>query len=154
LHYIAVGGRFVKNPTLANDVDIIVRDTTSNRDEGLELKLGRLIAKETGKNPHFIYSLRGPHSSYIPVFDLVLRAKDKTKRIEVKEGKVKKSRYYEQLDRWDETLLRDNFAVIKELDKGSVLDLGCGTGRLLDILKQSGRQVKRLTTASERESRF
>ena len=140
-NYVSIGGRFVKNPSLANDVDIIIRDTVSNRDEGLELKLGRILAKETGKNPHFIYSLRGPHSSYIPVFDLVLRAKDKTKRIEIKEGQVEKSRYYEQLDRWDEELLRDNFAVIKELSDGSVLDLGCGTGRLLGILRQSGRRV-------------
>jgi len=86
-NYLSIAGSFVKSPTEANDIDIIVRDSSSNRDEGLELKVGRLIEKETEKLPHFVYSPRGPHSSYIPLFDLVLRSKEETKRVKVRESK-------------------------------------------------------------------
>ncbi len=90
-NYLAIAGSFVKSPTEAQDIDIIVRDSSSNRDEGLELKVGRLLEKETKKLPHFVYSPRGPHSSYIPLFDLVLRSKAETKRIKIRESqKVEK----------------------------------------------------------------
>lgn len=143
-NYMSVGGSFVKSPADASDIDVIIREREANRDEGIELKVGRLLAGETDKSPHFIYSLRGPHSSYIPVFDLVLRAREKTKRVDVRESKrVAKqgSEYFEQLDNWDEALMRDNFSVIRELAEGSVMDLGCGSGRLLKLLEQSGRQI-------------
>lgn len=89
-NYLSIGGSFVKSPADADDIDIIIRDNEKNRDEGLELKVGRLLTEETDKAPHFVYAEKGPHSSYIPVFDLVLRAKEKTKRVEIRERKVTK----------------------------------------------------------------
>jgi SAM-dependent methyltransferase len=145
-NYISIGGSFVKDPKGAEDVDVIIRDQSASRDEGLELKIGRTIRTKTKKDPHFVYSPKGPHSSYIPLFDLVLRNRSETKKVEVKEAlaKIEKQsqEYFAQLDNWDEILLRDNYEVIKALDQGSVLDLGCGTGRLLKLLEQSGRQVE------------
>ncbi|NVM24282.1 MAG: methyltransferase domain-containing protein, partial [Desulfobacterales bacterium] len=83
------------------------------------------------------------------LFDLVLRAKDKTKRVKVKEDygkadKIKKGdkEYFEGLDNWSEDLLQDNYNVIKNLSEGTVLDLGCGTGRLDLMLSRSGREVE------------
>jgi len=95
-NYVSIGGSFVTSPADAQDIDIIIRDEAARKDSGLELKLGRLIARETGKNPHFVYSPRGPHSSYIPVFDLILRAKPDTKRIKVEETKTVKKKVTEK----------------------------------------------------------
>jgi ATP-dependent DNA ligase len=142
-NYVSIAGSFAKDPRSAQDIDVIIRDSDDNRDEGLELKLGRLLAKEIGKDAHFVYAQRGPHSSYIPLFDLVLRPKGETKQVLVEERKIGKQgkEYFAQLDDWDESLLADNTAVAAKLADGSVLDIGCGTGRLLKLLERSGREV-------------
>lgn len=138
-NYMAIGGSFVKSPRDAEDVDIIVRDSESNRDEGMELKVGRLINGMTEKDPHFVYAPKGPHSSYIPIFDLVLRARPQTKRIDVVEKSDKE--YYAQLEDWDKAYKKDNDEVISRLADGSVLDLGCGSGKLLKMLADEGREI-------------
>ncbi len=89
--YISIGGGFVKSPRDAKDVDLIIRQDEDGRDEGIELKLSRLIQKQISKDCHFVYSETGPHSDFIPMFDLILRAKDETKRVKVKED-------YEKID--------------------------------------------------------
>ncbi len=142
-NYASIGGSFVESPQQAADLDVIIRDRDENRDESVELKLGRALREQTGKEAHFVYAPRGPHSTYIPVFDLVLRARPDTKRVQVRERAVHKGEdaYFSRLDNWDEHLLHDNLEVVRELAPGSVLDLGCGTGRLLKLLEQSGRDV-------------
>jgi len=206
--YVSIGGSFVKSPKDAEDIDVIIRDSDEARDESFELKVGRLLGSQTGKEPHFVYATKGPHSSYIPVFDLVLRARDDTKKVAVKESAVAKEltpaqrkecdeeterikenrkkaewphkfkpakythpnghprclicgdeeeiggichkpedlekgerEYFEGLDNWDKDLKNDNAEVIKSFAEGSVLDLGCGTCKLLTILRDTGREV-------------
>ena len=206
--YVSVGGSFVKSPKEAEDIDVIIRDSGKAHDESFELKVGRLLGGQTGKEPHFVYAPKGPHNSYIPVFDLVLRARDDTKKVRVKEsvvakeltpsqrkecdeetGRIKENRekamwphkfkpakythpnghprclicgdeeevggvchksedpekgereYFEGLDNWDKDMKNDNAEVIKSLAEGSVLDLGCGTCKLLTILRDTGREV-------------
>jgi len=46
---------------------------------------------KSDKDPHFVYAPRGPHSSYIPLYDLVLRPKEKLARVRVDESDVKKA---------------------------------------------------------------
>jgi SAM-dependent methyltransferase len=146
-NYISIGGSFIKSPKDAKDIDMIIRDEASHRDEGLELKLGRLIHGETGKDAHFVYAPKGPHSSFLPIYDLVLRPKSETKITEVKESPIKKSEkspeelYFERLDKWDESLQKDNEEVIRNLEDGSVLDLGCGTGILIAKLRKDQDRV-------------
>ena len=83
--YITIGGEFVKSPKNVKDLDLVMRQDEGDRDEGTELKISRLVKKQTGKECRFVYSKSGPHSNYIPAFDLVLRAKDDTRRVKVKE---------------------------------------------------------------------
>lgn len=85
-NYISIGGSFVKDPKGAEDLDVIIRQDEGQRDEGMELKVGRLLEKETSKEAHFVYAPRGPHSSYLPVFDLVLRARPDTRSQKVEES--------------------------------------------------------------------
>jgi len=85
--YCSIAGSFVRNPSKAGDADIVIRASEGQRDETLELKLGRALAKVLHKDMEFIYHPAGPHSSYIPLFDLVLRAKDKMEIVRVKEGR-------------------------------------------------------------------
>lgn len=88
--YISIAGSFVKSPLDASDMDVVIRDPDEQRDEGMELKLSRLLAKLTEKDPHFIYAPKGPHSTYIPIFDLVLRARSATKKVSVVERDLSK----------------------------------------------------------------
>ncbi|RXG62611.1 DNA adenine methylase, partial [Candidatus Atribacteria bacterium 1244-E10-H5-B2] len=43
------------------------------------------MQKQIEKKCHFVYNETGAHSTYIPLFDLVLRAKNKINRVEIKE---------------------------------------------------------------------
>ena len=85
--FCSIAGSFVRNPKEAKDVDIVLRAPEEQRDETLELKLGRVLSEALDKKIEFIYHPAGPHSSYIPIFDLILRAKDKMEIVRVKEGK-------------------------------------------------------------------
>jgi len=70
--FVSIVGSFVKTPAEARDIDILIRQV--EQDEGLERKLMKVV-EETGLAPHFVYEPAGPHSSYIPLFDLVLRSR-------------------------------------------------------------------------------
>jgi len=87
--FVSIGGSYVNSPKGANDIDLVIRK--EGWDEGLILKLGRIL-KELGTDRlHFVWSQTGPHSSYIPVFDLVLRPKNGFQRVEVDEGRIAKA---------------------------------------------------------------
>lgn len=49
--------------------------------------------------------------------------------------------YFAELDAWDENTRKMNEEITAGLADGSVLDLGCATGRLLKMLKDGGRKV-------------
>jgi len=138
--YVTVVGSYVKNPKEADDIDIVFRDDDRNRDTGLELKLSRVLSEKVGKEVHYIYNSTGPHSTNIPLYDLVLRPKDTTKRTIVRETynkrmtDVEEEVYYAGLDKWSPGFEAEYEAIKKELSGDSVLDLGCGTGRILDRL--------------------
>jgi len=81
--YVAISGSFVKSPKGKKDMDVVIRNIEKNRDEHLEQKISMILKAHTGRQPNFVYSPAGPESTYIPVFDLVLRARDSTERIHV-----------------------------------------------------------------------
>jgi SAM-dependent methyltransferase len=145
-NYISLGGSYARDPKGANDVDVVVRAMDQSRDEGMELKLGRLLHHETGKDCHFVYAPTGPHSTYIPIYDLILRAKPKASLVTVDEMEVRKSTraYYEGLEAGDSELDAGNREAKRALAEGSVLDVGCGSGLFIRDLKEEGREVQGL----------
>jgi len=135
--YVSLGGSAVNNMEKAGDVDIILRENESRRDTGLELKLVRILDKQknvASKEKEFIYSERGPHSTYIPLYDLVLRPKEDSQKVEVKEDYRKSAEteraYYEGLDTWSKDFEAEYRELTKYLVGDTVLSLGCGSGRL------------------------
>lgn len=79
--YISLSGAFIKSPLGVKTVEVVIRNLEENRDERLENKLTAIIKREMGKIAKFTYSPPGPDSSYIPVFDLILKPRDETRRI-------------------------------------------------------------------------
>lgn len=78
--YIALSGAFIKSPALVKNVEVVIRNLEENRDERLEHKLTQMIKQHMGKVPKFTYSPVGPDSSFIPLFDLVLRPREDAKK--------------------------------------------------------------------------
>ncbi|GAI33186.1 unnamed protein product, partial [marine sediment metagenome] len=86
---------------------------------------------------------------YIPLFSLVLRAKDETKRVRVKEdygktGKIEKGdkEYFEGLDEWKADFMTDYLEMSKSIEGERILSLGCGTGRVEKALECSGYKTE------------
>lgn len=77
--YVALSGAFIKSPLGVKNVDVVIRNLEENKDERLEKQLTMIIKSHMGKTPIFKYSPTGPDSSYIPIFDLLLRPKDDAK---------------------------------------------------------------------------
>jgi len=137
--FVSLGGSFVRTPKQAHDIDLIIRKDSP--DLGLTLKLGRVLEKYLGPALHFVFSPTGPHSSYIPLFDLVFRPKQSLVKVEIQDILKSENGYYAGLDIWDEGLMVDNLAVLQALAPGSVLDLGCGTGKFLQACRKAGRRT-------------
>lgn len=74
--FVSIAGSFVEDPSAAKDIDIVIR--ASERDEGLELLMRRDLKKHVDFPLHFIYSETGPHSSFIPLYSLVVRRQEDT----------------------------------------------------------------------------
>ena len=81
--YVAISGAFIKTPKVAKSMDVVIRNAEENRDERLEKALATALGMHTKKALNFVYCPMGPDASYIPVFDLVLRAREETKQIKV-----------------------------------------------------------------------
>ncbi|RKY33210.1 MAG: hypothetical protein DRP74_00730 [Candidatus Omnitrophota bacterium] len=56
------------------DIDILFRRPP--RDPSLEVLIAKTLGRQN-KDYHWVYNPEGPHDDYVPLFDLVLRAKDK-----------------------------------------------------------------------------
>ena len=81
--YICVSGDFIKSPKKAANVEVIVKNKEENRNDSFEAVIGQLIKDQTRKEPVFKYMPEGPDSSYIPVFDLILKAREEIEKVNV-----------------------------------------------------------------------
>ena len=62
-----------------NDIDILIRDEPRN--ESLEVLIAHLIPKEYRELLHFVYAEQGPHKSYRPLYNLVLKPVEPKKKV-------------------------------------------------------------------------
>jgi len=88
--YVAISGAFIRSPKATRGMDVVIRNLEENKDERLEEKITMVLKAHTGRQPNFVYDPAGPQSTYIPVFDLVLRARDATERIQIEKKIVEK----------------------------------------------------------------
>lgn len=81
-NYASIVGSFIRNPKRARKVEVVIKDSEENRDEELEGAIEERVRMETGKKQvGFIYDPEGPQENYIPIFDRVLKAKERTEKV-------------------------------------------------------------------------
>ena len=86
-NYVSICGEFIKSPVATEKIDIVIRTAKEHRNEMFEAKIGELVKEQTNKEPNFIYEPKGPDKSYIPLFDLVLKSHEKTRKMKVTKKK-------------------------------------------------------------------
>ncbi|MCK4783320.1 MAG: hypothetical protein KAV87_06180 [Desulfobacteraceae bacterium] len=82
-NYVSICGDFIKSPVSVEKVDVIIRSDEEHRNEEFEAKIGDLVKEQTNKEPNFIYDPKGPDKSYIPLFDLVLKSHEETRKMKI-----------------------------------------------------------------------
>lgn len=87
---VSVVGPFLKNPKTAASIDLMI--AKAGREEAWELRMAGATSAILGKSAAFAYSPTGPApgEAFIPMFDLVLRARPETIRMDSAEGNGKK----------------------------------------------------------------
>jgi hypothetical protein len=80
--YVVLTGPFLRSPKSAEQVDLVIAGP--GRDEATELRVGVAVKDVLGKQVAFAYRAdgQGEVGTHIPLFDLVLRAKSETVRVE------------------------------------------------------------------------
>ena len=82
-NYVSICGEFIKSPVATEKIDIVIRTAKEHRNEVFEAKIGELVKEQTNKKPNFIYEPKGPDKSYIPLFDLMLKSHDETRKVKM-----------------------------------------------------------------------
>jgi len=86
-NYVSISGEFIKSPVTTKKIDVVIRTAEEHRNEVFEAKIGKLVKEQTNKEPNFIYEPKGPDKSYIPLFDLVLKSHEETRKVKKAKGK-------------------------------------------------------------------
>ncbi len=138
--YVAVSGGFVKNPNSSKEIDVVIKDETLKSE--IANKLQKSFKSQLSLPLKYFCQPSGPQSAYIPIYDLVLRAKNKGVKVErpnaLDTDEVFK--YYHELDKWDSQRIIVGASVMKAIagfNPKSILDVGCGSGRLMKVLKET-----------------
>lgn len=85
--YISISGEFIRSPKKAAEIEVVIKNKEENRSAKFEAVIAQLIKDQTRKEPVFVYRPKGPESSYIPVFDLILKARDEIEKVQMAEEK-------------------------------------------------------------------
>lgn len=88
-NYVSVSGEFIKSPVAVEKIDVVIRSAEKHRNEAFEAKIGELVKEQTDKEPNFIYDVKGPDGSFIPLFDLVLKSHEETRKMKIAKERIK-----------------------------------------------------------------
>lgn len=80
-NYVSVCGEFVQSPVSVEKIDVVIRTAKEHRNEAFEEKISTLIKEQTNKELNIIYEPKGPGRTFIPLFDLVLKSHDETRKV-------------------------------------------------------------------------
>ena len=80
-NYVSVCGEFIQSPVSVEKIDVIIRTAKEHRNEAFEEKISTLIKEQTNKELSIIYEPKGPGRAFIPLFDLVLKSHDETRKV-------------------------------------------------------------------------
>lgn len=89
--YVSISGDFINSPTKTSKIEVVIKNKEENRSEKFEGWISQLIKNQTRKEPVFIYTPDGPDSSYIPIFDLILKAHGEIAKVAVEKEVEKKT---------------------------------------------------------------
>lgn len=84
--FISIAGGFIdKNGKEYNDIDCIIRMSPPNDfiRRAIESRFDKELPKEIADNIHAVFDAEGPHSKFIPLYDLVLRRIPKSELIQM-----------------------------------------------------------------------
>ena len=91
--FISIVGSVARGEEEPGDIDIVIRAERTARGfliqpENIELPIRNILDPEKEGKLHYIPNPQGPHGDYIPVFDLVLRAREpEVRKVSAKEIK-------------------------------------------------------------------
>ncbi len=81
-NFISLTGDFVRDPKGTDAVTIVAKAEPGAIPSEIEKQIIRAVAREADKNDgEIVYQPAGPEETSLPIFDLVLRAKSRTKKI-------------------------------------------------------------------------
>lgn len=86
--FVSAVGQFLRGPRAADEIEILIKAGDGGRDEALEERVEETLRAATGKPSAFVYADHGAQEDHIPIFDLVLRARPETRRIEAQVAKA------------------------------------------------------------------
>lgn len=80
-NFAVITGPFIRSPKIANEMDVVIKEEPHKKDERIESLIQSVLQMATEKGVRFTYKQLGVDGAHIPVFDLILRPKNETRRI-------------------------------------------------------------------------
>jgi hypothetical protein len=80
--YVSIFGDYLKNPKTSKEVSVAVIDKPDIVEQ-MEKKIGDIIKIQLKKKCKIVWKAEGAGENYMPVFDVILRPKETTSRVEI-----------------------------------------------------------------------
>jgi len=136
-NFISADGKFVDSPLDAEHVSVCVKAPEDFFKAFFNINgfITAIVESQCNKGIVTKFDTSGPKTAHIPMFDLVLRSKVRTEKVDFQEdaSEIKPNPF-----EWDDQKLTAVLAVIAKISGGSVADLGCGDGRFGEMMFKQG----------------
>jgi len=153
-NFISISGDFIKAPKQCVTVDAFISLHPDDKNDFLESELVQVFKDELGKDVSMNYQPSGPRSTFLPIYDLVLRPRPELRKDEPVNVKMRKELspkdlvccYCERPASW--------IYVFKDEDGAECLEATCNHHRTptrSNIEKAQGLKVERVIAVSKWE---